>query len=215
MLRRVSVRTALAVAGSSSRCMSSTSIVDLVKQLRAKTSGTPAVTAGLALDPLLKHCGRDPLLLKALQEANTQVDTLVQQFGKSVTTTPELQLMDKLQAGYVNFYDPGALMPYVPVAARGPWVITLHGAIIHDNGGYGMLGFGHNAEFLMPAVGRPHCMANVMTPAFSQLAFFNEWNKQVCVCAGSLLVGFAAVLTRRCVGRLAGRGLAATRTRAS
>ena len=53
----------------------------------------------------------------------------------------------------MNFYDPGSLMPYVAVAARGPWVVSLHGAVTHDNGGYGMLGFGHNAEFLMPAVG--------------------------------------------------------------
>jgi hypothetical protein len=28
-------------------------------------------------------------------------------------------------------------MPYVAVAARGPWVVSLHGAVTHDNGGYG------------------------------------------------------------------------------
>ena len=44
-------------------------------------------------------------------------------------------------------------MPYVAAAARGPWVVSVHGAVSHDNGGYGMLGFGHNADFLMPAVG--------------------------------------------------------------
>jgi hypothetical protein len=51
----------------------------------------------------------------------------------------------------VNFYDPGSIMPYVSAAAQGPWVVTVHGAVIHDNGGYGMLGFGHNADFIMQA----------------------------------------------------------------
>eukprot|EP00048_Salpingoeca_helianthica_P015693 m.228077 g.228077 ORF g.228077 m.228077 type:complete len:436 (-) comp17393_c0_seq1:1658-2965(-) len=88
-------------------------------------------------------------------------------------------MMADVQAGYVNFYEPGSLMPYVSAAARGPWVVSVHGAVTHDNGGYGMLGFGHNPEFLMPSVGRPHVMANVMTPSFSQQAFFTEWRKQV------------------------------------
>ncbi len=83
-------------------------------------------------------------------------------------------------------------MPYVAAAARGPWVVSVHGAVSHDNGGYGMLGFGHNADFLMPAVGslffqshcpmlagRPHVMANVMTPHYSQLAFYEAWRQQV------------------------------------
>lgn len=42
-----------------------------------------------------------------------------------------------------------------------------------------MLGFGHNAQFLMPSVSRPHCMANIMTPAFSQADFVSEYKKQV------------------------------------
>ena len=36
--------------------------------------------------------------------------------------------------------------PYVAIAARGPWVVTLKGAVLHDTGGYGMLGFGHTPE---------------------------------------------------------------------
>jgi 4-aminobutyrate aminotransferase-like enzyme len=42
-----------------------------------------------------------------------------------------------------------------------------------------MLGFGHNPDFLSPAVSRPQVMANVMTPSYSQFEFFNEWRKQV------------------------------------
>jgi 4-aminobutyrate aminotransferase-like enzyme len=43
----------------------------------------------------------------------------------------------------------------------------------------GMLGFGHNAEFLEKAVAAPHCMANIMTPSFSQHSFYEEFVKHV------------------------------------
>jgi hypothetical protein len=43
----------------------------------------------------------------------------------------------------------------------------------------GMLGFGHNAEFLEKAVAAPQCMANIMTPSFSQHAFHQEFVKHV------------------------------------
>ena len=93
----------------------------------------------------------------------------------------------------MNFYDAGSINPYVAVAARGPWVVTMHGAVVHDNGGYGMLGFGHNAEFLQPSIclpgkscvrlltfaARPQVMANVMTACFAQQSFFSEWRKHV------------------------------------
>ena len=49
-------------------------------------------------------------------------------------------LITELQEGFVNFYNPATVNPYVALAARGPWIITSHGAVVHDNGGYGMLG---------------------------------------------------------------------------
>lgn len=155
-----------------------TSVPSLLDALRKKTANVKAVTAGIA-DDLLKPFYGDRLLLQALNEAHTRLDELINVHGESVVLRDELALMGDLQAGFVNFYDPGSIMPIVPLSARGPWVVTLHGAVIHDNGGYGMLGFGHNADFLMGAVARPHCMANIMTPAFSQHEFFSEWKKQV------------------------------------
>ncbi len=41
----------------------------------------------------------------------------------------ELTLVSDLQKGYVNFYNPDALMPYVPLAAKGPWIVTAHGTV--------------------------------------------------------------------------------------
>lgn len=100
------------VVVSSSRHLSS-SAPALLKQLRSKTAGTAAVTTGLA-DNLLERFAGEPLLVQALTEANQQVDALVSQYGKAaVTEKSELALVADLQAGFVNFYDPGALMPCV------------------------------------------------------------------------------------------------------
>ena len=76
-----------------------------------------------------------------------------------------------VQAGYVNFYPTDAVNPYVALAARGPWIVTLKGAVVHDSGGYGMLGLGHTPPAVIEAMSRPQAMANVMTPSLSQLRF--------------------------------------------
>ncbi len=78
----------------------------------------------------------------------------------------QIQLM---QEGFINFYPDDAVNPYVALAARGPWVITLKGAVVHDSGGYGMLGFGHTPERVLAAMAQPQVMANVMTPNLGQL----------------------------------------------
>ena len=57
------------------------------------------------------------------------------------------------------------------MAGSGPWIITSPGAVIHDNGGYGMLGMGHSPRNIMDAMGDTHVMANVMTPNFTHKRF--------------------------------------------
>ena len=54
----------------------------------------------------------------------------------------ESKLIPLLQKDYVNFYSKDTINPYVAISARGPWIITSHGAVLHDNGGYGMLAHG-------------------------------------------------------------------------
>lgn len=83
------------------------------------------------------------------------------------------------QAGYVNFYSDDAVNPYVALAARGPWVITLNGAVVHDSGGYGMLGFGHTPKAVLEAMGRPQVMANIMTPSVSHLRLNRALRREV------------------------------------
>ena len=86
---------------------------------------------------------------------------------------PELLALDEdeqiaaVQEGFINFYQEDAVNPYVALAGRGPWVVTAKGAVVHDSGGYGMLGFGHAPPAVLEAMARPHVMANVMTPSFS------------------------------------------------
>ena len=78
---------------------------------------------------------------------------------------------EAIQAAYVNFYQDDAVNPYVALAARGPWIVTLKGAVLHDSGGYGMLGFGHAPAQVIEAMARPQAMANIMTPSVSQMRF--------------------------------------------
>lgn len=67
-----------------------------------------------------------------------------------------------------NFYSKYKSSPYTPISAKGPWIITRENNIVYDVGGYGMLGFGHNPDWLLRTMAKPHVMANVMTPSFEQ-----------------------------------------------
>ena len=87
--------------------------------------------------------------------------------------------MRAVQAGFVNFYADDAVNPYVALAARGPWVVTLKGAVLYDSGGYGMLGFGHTPDAVLEAMAKPQAMANIMTPSLSQLRFDRALRKEI------------------------------------
>ena len=80
----------------------------------------------------------------------------------------EAEQVREIQRGYLNFYPDDLVNPYVAIAARGPWIVTSMGAVIHDSGGYGMLGLGHSPEAILYAMSEPRVMANVMTASPSQ-----------------------------------------------
>lgn len=132
--------------------------------------GGAAMTQGLPDAVIERFAERDPRLLQAIQDA-------VGVLGCWHSAYPELVGQDEatvreaLMADFVNFYAGDAVKPYVALAARGPWLITLKGAVLHDSGGYGMLGFGHAPSSILNAMNQPHVMANVMTPSFSQRRF--------------------------------------------
>ena len=125
-------------------------------------------TTGMHDEEILRFLDLDPNLGQALQEAAVQFEIFKQEFGELYKDSNELELIATLQDGFVNFYNPATVNPYVALAAKGPWIVTSHGAVVHDNGGYGMLGAGHGPSAIMGAMSQNWVMANVMTASFSQ-----------------------------------------------
>jgi len=93
----------------------------------------------------------------------------------------ERDLILDICKGWCHFYEVNLRQPYVALNAYGPWILTLHGAIIHDSGGYGMLGFGHNPDEVRDAMSsnRSNLMANIMTPHLAQKEFIDAMKKEI------------------------------------
>jgi acetylornithine/succinyldiaminopimelate/putrescine aminotransferase len=142
------------------------SLIDTLAPLR-NHAGTVR-TRGLDDATVLRLAGQFPELAAAVQAAAEQYAAIRGEFADLLDLDEQAQI-DAVQAGFVNFYSEDAVNPYVALAARGPWVVTLKGAVLHDSGGYGMLGFGHTPEAILAAMARPQVLANVMTPSLSQL----------------------------------------------
>ncbi len=139
--------------------------IDMLRELR-EFGGTPRTT-GLN-DATLERFVDDPALRLAIEQAVIRHRQLRDELGDFLKLD-EAEQIRQAQAGLVNFYPDDGVNPYLPAAAQGPWIVTLKGAVLHDNGGYGMLGFGHNHPAIGEALARPQVMANVMTPSIAQL----------------------------------------------
>ena len=143
-------------------------ITDRLAPLRAHTGARR--TTGLDDSTVERFAASHPDLVEA-------IDAAVDEHERVGAELPELMHLDEVeqaqavQGGYVNFYSDDTVNPYVALVARGPWVITLNGAVLHDSGGYGMLGFGHTPQRVLDAMAKPQVMANIMTPNLSQLRF--------------------------------------------
>jgi len=127
-------------------------------------------TTGLDDATLERLAVGHPDLGRAIATAAAQFAGLEAEFAE-VLDLDEAAQVAAVQAGYVNFYPDDAVNPYVALAACGPWVVTLKGAVLFDAGGYGMIGFGHTPQPVLDAMSRPQAMANIMTPSLSQLRF--------------------------------------------
>ncbi|MBT2749070.1 MULTISPECIES: aminotransferase class III-fold pyridoxal phosphate-dependent enzyme [unclassified Lysobacter] len=127
-------------------------------------------TVGLDDDTVARFAVTHPDLGEAIAAAAAEY-ALVRDLHADLLDLDEDAQIDAVQQGYVNFYPDDGVNPYIALAARGPWVITLKGAVLHDSGGYGMLGFGHTPSAVIAAMAKPQVMANIMTPSLSQLRF--------------------------------------------
>jgi len=176
--------------------------------MKIRAAGSRGRTVGLADETIQRFAADHATLRLAIEEAG-------EQFRELSSSHPRLFAMDEpeqiqqLQAGVLNLYPAGLINPYVALAARGPWVVTSKGAVLHDSGGYGMLGFGHGPQSILDTMARPVVMANVMTASFSQARFVealrNEIGSQrgggcpferfVCINSGSEAMTLAARLS--------------------
>ena len=152
------------------------SVIEKLQSIRS--AGGNHLTQGLPDEVITRFAETDPSLAEAIDAAPAAVKALQEEF-------PDLMAMDEaeqlsvIEAGLVNFYAADAVNPYVSLVARGPWVITTKGAVLHDSGGYGMLGFGHVPEPILEAMSQPQVMANVMTPNFSQYRLVQALRKEI------------------------------------
>lgn len=153
--------------------------MDVIKQLEPlRSHGGKQRTTGLPDEVVRDFAGRDAKLGEAVAAAARSFSRLLEQ-------EPELLAMDEVdqiaavQASMVNFYSEDAISPFVTLAARGPWIVTLKGAVVHDSGGYGMLGLGHAPEGVLEAMQGRQVMANVMTPNISQKRFTDALGREI------------------------------------
>ncbi len=176
-------------------------------------------TAPLA--PLRAHAGRrltdglddasverlaasHPALAEAIAAAAAEYARQKDEFADLLDLDEQAQV-EAVQGGFINFYAHDAVTPYIALAARGPWAITLKGAVLYDAGGYGMLGFGHTPAAVLDAMARPQAMANIMTPSLAQRRFDLAMRAEIgqrgarcpyshfmCLNSGSEAVGLAA-----------------------
>lgn len=152
------------------------STIEKLHEMRA--FGGDARTTGLADAAIASFLGSDPALGVAIDAAHAR-HQVVRSSHPGMLEMPEGELIVALQNDYVNFYTPDSVNPYVPLAARGPWIVTSHGAVLHDNGGYGMLGGGHAPAAVLDAMSQPQVMANIMTASFSQASFAARLRREV------------------------------------
>ncbi|WP_426271067.1 aminotransferase class III-fold pyridoxal phosphate-dependent enzyme [Dyella kyungheensis] len=151
-------------------------VIDQLRELR-EFGGAPQ-TSGLDDATVERLAASHPDLAQAISDAVARHRELRGELGDFLKLD-EAEQMAQVQTEFVNFYPDDAINPYLPAAARGPWVVSFKGAVIHDNGGYGMLGFGHNNASIDAALARPQVMANVMTPSISQMRFAKAMDREL------------------------------------
>ncbi len=151
--------------------------LDILHAIRNHTGSCS--TTGLPDDVIMSFIDADPSLKTAIDEAKLSFNSLSSESGLDLQSMDEDSLISILQSDFVNFYSAATVNPYVAISARGPWIITSHGAVIHDNGGYGMLGMGHGPDDVISSMQKNWVMANVMTASFSQKRLADRLKKEI------------------------------------
>ncbi|MHB8448809.1 MAG: aminotransferase class III-fold pyridoxal phosphate-dependent enzyme, partial [Rudaea sp.] len=106
------------------------SVIAKLEELRRHSGKTR--TQGLPDATVERMAAQFPELVEAVDEALIAQRALTAEFPDLLQLDEAAQLA-RVQADFVNFYADDAVNPYVALAARGPWVITLKGAVVHDS----------------------------------------------------------------------------------
>lgn len=153
------------------------SLIERLKPLRSY-GGAPRCR-GLDEATIERLGAQFPELVEAVDATVAAFEALRGGEFDALLRADEAEQLAAIHADYVNFYTDDAVNPYVALTARGPWVITLKGAVLHDSGGYGMLGFGHTPKPVIEAMAQPQVMANIMTASLSQLKLSQALKREV------------------------------------
>ena len=140
--------------------------------------GDEALTSGIDDRRISTFLAQGPDLGQAITQAYDLFNEL-KECRPDLLSLSERQQVAAVQQGIVNFYAIDAVNPYVAAGAKGPWVVTLKGAVVYDCGGYGMLGAGHAPDAVLAAMNQPHVMANIMTPNVSQMTFIERLRAEI------------------------------------
>ncbi|MDP6324264.1 MAG: aminotransferase class III-fold pyridoxal phosphate-dependent enzyme [Candidatus Thalassarchaeaceae archaeon] len=194
-------------------------MLEHLKEIRRLSNGSSAQTTGLSDEIIRRFCILDNQLVQAIEEASLIFTNLIDEVGLEYLAQDEAILVSSVQSDYINFYSAATINPYVAIAASGPWVITSKGAVLHDNGSYGMLGGGHGPDAVIEAMSQNWVMANVMTPSFSQQRLSNRlrnelghtrgecpFSKFICMNSGSESVAVSLRIADVNANRLTGAG---------
>ena len=140
--------------------------------------GGEATTTGLPEQTLLTFLPRNPALRTAIERAFSAFEGLKSSHD-DLLALDEASQCARIQDGFLNFYAQDEVNPYIALAAQGPWIVTLKGAVVYDCGGYGMLGLGHAPEAILAAMNQRQVMANIMTPSISQMTLIDCLRKEI------------------------------------
>ncbi len=151
----------------------------LNKLAAMRAFGGAALTTGLTADVI------QDFLDDGYAELSVAIDRAYERFIELKKSHADFLAHDEAdqinlaQSNLTNFYAADAVNPYVALAADGPWIVSLKGAVIYDCGGYGMLGLGHAPEVVHKAMNQTHVMANIMTANISQLDFVKRLKSEI------------------------------------
>ena len=130
--------------------------MDKLNELRGY--GGVRLTEGLTDEIIAQYLASDDTLGQAIDRALVAHRSLRAENG-ALMAMDEAEAITAVQDDYVNFYAPETVNPYIALSAAGPWIVTAHGAVLHDSGGYGMLGMGHGPSEVLTAMASPWVMA--------------------------------------------------------